>query len=152
MLTYTLLAMPSQMIAGFIADKFPKPPILTVILVIQTGSLVVIAVSDSVATAFLFAILYGISIGGRIPLMTAIRGDYFGRKAFATIMGLSQFPNNLTMIGAPLFAGYMYDVRGSYFIPFITFAVICGVGAVLMTFVRRPRLTVASAAQQSPRQ
>lgn len=90
--------------------------------------------------AYLFAILYGIGFGGRIPLLTAIRGEYFGRKAFATIMGLSQFPNNIAMIFAPLFAGFMYDRYESYFIPFLAFSVLAFLGALLMLTVRRPRL------------
>ncbi len=145
-LTYTAIALPSQFVAGWFADKFPKPPVIFVFLTLQAVSILIIAVADTLPMAFLFAVLYGIGFGGRIPLLTAIRGDYFGRKAFATIMGLSQFPNNIAMIGAPLFAGYMFDVRGSYFIPFTTFAALNFVGAVLMLFVRRPRI-----AQPSPR-
>ena len=44
--------------------------------------------------AYVGALLYGIGFGGRSPLTTAIRGEYFGRKAFATIMGISQLPMN----------------------------------------------------------
>jgi MFS family permease len=144
-LTYTAIALPSQFVAGWFADKFPKPPVIFVFLMLQAGSILIIAIAETLPMVFLFAVLYGIGFGGRIPLLTAIRGDYFGRKAFATIMGLSQFPNNIAMIGAPLFAGYMFDVRGSYFIPFSTFAALNLVGAVLMLFVRRPRI-----AQPSP--
>ena len=144
-LTYTAIALPSQFVAGWFADKLPKPPVIFVFLMLQATAILIIAIADTLPMVYLFAILYGIGFGGRIPLLTAIRGDYFGRKAFATIMGLSQFPNNIAMIGAPLFAGYMFDVRGSYFIPFSTFAALNFVGAVLMLFVRRPRI-----AQPSP--
>lgn len=139
-LTYTAIALPSQFVVGWFADKLPKPPVIFVFLMLQAASIQIIAIADTLPMVYLFAVLYGIGFGGRIPLLTAIRGDYFGRKAFATIMGLSQFPNNIAMIGAPLFAGYMFDVRGSYFIPFTTFAALNFVGAVLMLFVRRPRI------------
>jgi MFS family permease len=92
-------------------------------------------------------VLYGVGFGGRGPVLTALRGDYFGRKAFATIMGMSQLPSNLAMIGAPLFAGYMFDTTGSYFVPFITFAAISFSGAVLMLFAQKPK-AVAVAGQQ----
>jgi MFS family permease len=70
--------------------------------------------------------------------MTAIRGDYFGRKAFATIMGLSMLPNNFGMMVAPVFAGYMFDTTGSYLVPFLAFGVMNLLGALGMLFVRRP--------------
>ena len=139
-LTYTAIALPAQFIAGWFADRLPKPPVIFVFLMLQATSILIISMADTLAMAFVFAALYGVGFGGRIPLLTAIRGEYFGRKAFATIMGLSQFPNNIAMIGAPLFAGYMFDIHGSYFIPFSTFAALNFAGAVLMLFVKRPKI------------
>ena len=137
-LVYTLLALPSQFIAGYVADRFPKHLVTFVFLMFQATSILVIAFAETWQLAFVFAVLYGIGFGGRIPLLTAIRGEYFGRKAFATIMGLSQMPNNIAMIFAPLYAGFMYDLRESYFVPFFTFAVLAFMGAALMLTVRKP--------------
>ena len=149
-LTYTAIALPAQFVAGWFADRLPKPPVIFVFLMLQAASILIIAVADTLVMAYLFAALYGIGFGGRIPLLTAIRGEYFGRKAFATIMGLSQFPNNNAMIGAPLFAGYMFDVRGSYFIPFSAFAALNFAGAVLMLFVKRPKVVEQGDAKLVP--
>ena len=137
-LTYTAVAVPAQFAAGYIADRLPKPPVIFTLLIMQSTAILIIAVAETVQMVYLFAVLYGIGFGGRIPLLTAIRGDYFGRKAFATIMGMSQLPSSLVMIGAPLFAGYMFDTTGSYAIPFITFAMFGFLGAFLMLLVRRP--------------
>ena len=139
-LTYTALAMPSQFVAGYVADRLPMPPVIFVFLMLQAIAIMVLAVADSTRMAYFFAVLYGIGFGGRVPLLTAIWGNYFGRRSFATIMGLSQFPSNLAMIAGPLFAGYMFDTRQSYFIPFTVFAVLTFIGASLMAFVRKPEL------------
>ena len=145
---YTSVALPAQFIAGFVADRFPKPLVTFVFLLFQAAGILVIAYAESAPMAYLFAILYGIGFGGRIPLLTAIRGEYFGRKAFATIMGLSQFPNNIAMIFAPLFAGFMYDRYESYFIPFFAFSILAFLGALLMLTVRKPRLAESQTASQ----
>ena len=145
-LTYTIVALPSQFISGYFADRLPKPPVIFVYLMLQGAAILVIAVADTVFMALIFAVLYGIAFGGRSPLMTAIRGEYFGRKAFATIMGLSQFPMNLGMMGAPLFAGYMFDTTGTYFVPFTTFAALTFLGAVLMLFVKKPQRALVAQA------
>ncbi len=137
---YTSVALPAQFIAGTVADRFPTPLVTFVFLLFQSAGILVIAFAESAPMAYLFAVLYGIGFGGRIPLLTTIRGEYFGRKAFATIMGLSQFPNNIAMIFAPLFAGFMYDRYESYFIPFLTFSILAFMGALLMLTVRKPRL------------
>ena len=138
-LTYTATALPSQMLAGAIADKLPKPLVLFFFLSLQASAIMILAFTEDVRMAFLFAIIYGIGFGGRIPLLTAIRGEYFGRKAFATIMGLSQMPNNIAMMFAPLFAAYMFDTTGTYQTPFFTFAILNFLGAILVLWVRRPK-------------
>ena len=72
--------------------------------------------------SYIFVLMYGIVFGGLSPLTAAIRGNYFGRKASATIMSISQFPMSIAMLFAPLFAGYMLDTSGTYLVPFTTFA------------------------------
>ena len=138
-LTYTIVALPSQFLSGYFADRLPKTLMIAIFLAIQGIAIIIIAFADSVLLAYIFALLYGIGFGGRNPLTTAIRGEYFGRKAFATIMGISQFPMNIGMIGAPLFAGYMFDTTNSYVIPFSVFAILTFFGAFLMLFVKKPR-------------
>ncbi len=135
---YTLIALPMQFLSGYVADRMSKPPLICLFLLTQSAALVVIAFAENVLVAYLFALLWGIAFGGRGPLLTSIRGDYFGRKAFATIMGISQLPTSIIMVITPLYAGYVFDVTGSYFIPFISFAFCALAGAVLIMFSRRP--------------
>ena len=138
--TFTATALPAQFLAGYLGDRLPKPRLISGFLVLQGVSLVMIATTDAIHWAFIFAALFGIAFGGRLPLLFSIRGDYFGRKAFATITGISQFPSNLLMIVAPLFAGYMFDKTQSYFVPFITIAGISFLGSVLILLAKKPRL------------
>ena len=62
-------------------------------------------------------------------------------------MGLSQVPNNILMIFAPLFAGFMYDLQESYFVPFLTFAILAFMGSALMLTVKKPELSETPAVQ-----
>ena len=141
-LTYGLAGGISQLIGGFLGDKWPKRPLIALIISIQATGMIVAALIHTNSGAYLFAVLYGIGIGGRVPLLTAIRGDYFGRKNFATIMGFSQLPMNLGMVGAPVLAGYFFDVTGSYMIPFLGLAICNLVGALLIMLTPKPTLNL----------
>ena len=134
----TIAALPTQFASGYYADRLPKTQLIALFMLIQAAGILVFGLLDAHWTAYAGAVLYGIGFGGRSPLSTAIRGEYFGRKAFATIMGISQLPMNIAMIFAPLFAGYMFDTTGTYVVPFTSFAVLCFLGAILMLFVRKP--------------
>ena len=76
-LAFTLIALPMQFLSGYVADRMSKPPLICLFLLTQAAALVVIAYAESVLMAYLFALLWGIAFGGRGPLLTSIRGDYF---------------------------------------------------------------------------
>ena len=99
----------------------------------------ILALTDSLPMALVFAVLWGAGFGGRVPLLTAIVGDFFGRKNFGSILGMNMVPSNIAMIFAPLFAGLMYDLRQSYFIPFATFAIMGFIGAFVILLARQPQ-------------
>jgi MFS family permease len=105
---------------------------------LQSGAVVLLLYADTGPLVFLFAVVFGIGFGGRTPLTTSIRGLYFGRKAFASITGVSMIPMNVLLLVFPLFAGIMFDATGSYFIPFATIAVVSFIGALLFLMLGEP--------------
>ena len=135
---YTFVAFLSGFVAGYLADRTSKVLVLFVCMFLQAAAMTILALTDSLPMAVVFAVLWGAGFGGRVPLLTAITGDLFGRKRFGAILGMNMAPSNIAMIFGPLFAGYMYDRNGSYFIPFITFAIMGFIGAFVILLARRP--------------
>ena len=140
-LVSSVVALPSLFVAGWLGDKVSKKYLVALFLFLQGISTIVLTGANGLPLALLFAVFYGIAFGGRIPLMTAIRGDYFGRKAFASIMGWSMLPNGILMAIAPVWAAWMFDTYGSYTVPFLSYAVINLAGALIMLVVKKPKLT-----------
>ena len=136
---YTFVAFLSGFVAGYMADRTSKVIVLFVCMFMQAVAMGILALTDSLPMALVFAVLWGAGFGGRVPLLTAIIGDFFGRKNFGSILGMNMVPSNIAMIFAPLFAGFMYDLRQSYFIPFATFAIMGFIGAFVILLARQPR-------------
>lgn len=143
---YIATSMVCHPIGGYVGDHMPKPLAIFVSSVIQGASVFAITLTHSVPMAFVFAVVFGIGDGGRNPLTLAIRGDYFGRRSYATILGLSQIPMNLTILLAPLLTGVYRDVWGSYTPPFLAMAAISVLGGTLFLFSKNP-MTERSAAR-----
>lgn len=137
---YTFLAMGSRVVGGYFGDRIPKPWLIFGFSIIQAVGVLAAMFVHDIVTALIFACLFGMGWGGRGALFTALRGDYFGRKAFATIFGLSAFFLSGTSVMAPLFAGFMFDSFGDYDIALFIFAVINILGAILVLFARKPTL------------
>ena len=145
---YTIAGMVFQLVGGYLGDRLPKPPTIAAFILIQAVAMVIAATVHSIPGAYLFAVLYGIGFGGRVPLLTAIRGEYFGRRNFATLLGVSQVPMNLSTVAGPLGAGYLYDRLGSYTAAFLGLAVVNIIGAGMILLAKDPALRSDKATQR----
>ncbi|MEE9274594.1 MAG: MFS transporter [bacterium] len=65
-----------------------------------------------------FALVYGLGLGGMSACYSALSGDCFEGPSFGVIMGFMEISYALGGVIGPLFAGFMFDTTGSYFIPF----------------------------------
>jgi len=146
---YTAVSMVFQIIGGYVGDRVPKPVAIFLFSAVQSASIFILIYAPNISVVFLFAVVFGMGFGGRNPLTTSIRGDYFGRSSFGKIMGVSQLPMNVLLLIAPIFAGYMRDTYGTYDIAFMVLAGFNFMGGVLFLFARKPRLPSRSEAARS---
>lgn len=136
---YTSVSMLFQIVGGHVGDRVPKHLALFVFITIQASAVLVLAFrSSDLGSIYLFAVLFGMGMGGRSPLTTSIRGDYFGRRSFGKIMGVSQVPMNVLLLIAPTFAGIMRDLQGDYVVAFTVLAALNLLGGVLFLAARKP--------------
>ena len=118
------------LIGGYLGDRLPMRPVAFGFTALQSLAVMILVLTHSTEMLFLFAVLLGVGSGGRTPLMTALRGAYFGRKNFAAITGISMVPMSILLFIGPVFAGFMRDATGTYDVSFLTI----GVGSLFGSF------------------
>ncbi len=128
-----------QIGGGFLGDRFSKRMLCALAMLAHALALLILAFASSVPHVYAFAVLHGTAWGVRGPMMTTIRADYFGRAAFATIMGFSSLVVMVGMTGGPLFAGFMADLFDGYRVPFVVIAALTGIGSFFFAIARPPR-------------
>ena len=136
----TAVAIVFQFFGGWIGDRIPKNVALFIFTAIQGLGVVLLTLGPEMINFYAFAVLFGIGFGGRTPLTTAIRGDYFGRASFGKILGISTVPMNVLLLIAAPMAGFMRDELGDYDMAFLVLAGLNMAGAVLFLIARRPKL------------
>ena len=138
---YTAVSMIFQLIGGYVGDRVPKNVALMVFTMSQAiGVFFLTFGPPTLLTAYAFAILFGIGFGGRNPISSSIRGEYFGRKNFGKIMGISQVPMNVLLLIGPIFAGLMRDTTGSYTVAFGVLGFLAAVGGICFLFATKPKI------------
>ena len=130
----------SQLVGGYLGDRFPIKLVLFGFTGLQAVGFILAAFIHTLPMAILVAVIYGAGFGGRAPLTTAIRGEYFGKKAFATITGISMGPMNLMMLAAPMLAAIMFDARGSYTLAFLILGSLGSMSGVCFLLAKKPQV------------
>ena len=134
----TTVMIASQLATGFLAERIEMRKIIVVCMVGHTLALVVLALAETLPMLLAFAAIHGMSWGFRGPLMTAIRAEYFGRGAFATIMGFSSLIVQLGTMSGPVIAAGIKDMVDAYAPAFLLIAFFTTAGAFLFAAARRP--------------
>jgi len=127
-----------QLIGGYVGDRMETRVAVAIFAFIQAVGFIMAVFAQNMPMAILFAVLFGAGFGGRNPLTVAIRAEYFGPNAFATITGISSAPMYLFMLAAPLFAAFMFDTQGSYMIAWLILGALGSMSGVLFLLAKKP--------------
>ena len=118
---------------GWLADRFARKNVLGTVysvrgiayLVLIGGLIAVdrsitvpILGSPGIASLWVFAVLAGFSWIASVPITTSLTADVYGLRALATIAGLSFLCHQVGAFVSIILAGVLYDVTGSYLLPF----------------------------------
>ncbi|MEE8414181.1 MAG: MFS transporter, partial [Dehalococcoidales bacterium] len=128
----SLSNIPARLAGGFLGDRLPKNLMLGTAMVFMAVSVYVLGTATSVQMAFLYAVLYGIGWGVRTPVMNAMQGEYFGRKSQGVIRGWLQSLSLPFTLAAPVVAGYLADVQGTYRPTFVVMSFVILAGAAII--------------------
>ncbi len=130
---------PCRLLGGILGDRLPKNILLGIASIFMAVSVYLLAISNNLRMAIIFAVIYGIGWGIRTPVMNAIQADYFGRRSLGKIVGWLQSISLPVTIAAPIIAGYVADVQETYRVAFSVTALISLFGSVAIFMAKQPQ-------------
>jgi MFS family permease len=130
------ISVPGRLIFGFLGDYIEKKKLIAAIMFVQGIGVLIFAFASNITHVYAFVIIYGLSYGGCIPLLMALRGDIFGRKKFAQLSGIMSPFRMIGNVVGPVFAGLLFDLTGNYKIAFIVFTSLAIMSGISFYFVK----------------
>jgi MFS family permease len=135
---------PLSLLFGWLADTLPKNWVLSITAVSGTTAFFLLASPlSSIWIIYLFVLLFAIAETSGSNNWATI-GDYFGRKAYGRLRGLTQLASSPGVFLAPVFAGWWYDRVESYTLPLWVFTIFFALGALSFALMRKPKLVQRS--------
>lgn len=130
----TTSSIAGRLLFGYMGDYVDKRYLLTVDYFLMATGVLILLNAHEMETVYAFIAFFGVGFGGNVPLMPAIRAQYFGRKDLGKIQG-SMSPVIMTAgITGPMLAGYLFDTTGTYNIAFLLPITLCIFAGILVLF------------------
>ena len=113
--TLTVVSTLTRFAVPVLADIIGSKWVMGVCFGLQTLPLLILFVAgDSVPLYFLFAVLFGIGMGGEMTAFPIINRQYYADAPTATAYGWQMMGAGFGMALGPVSAGFLRDITGSY--------------------------------------
>jgi MFS family permease len=123
----------ARLAGGRAVQLIPMMRFTVLLAMLQCVALVVLGIADETWLLFIGIVLFGMTIGNILMLQPLLIAERFGVRDYAQIYSRSQFVAIVGTAGGPLIIGYLYDVGGSYRMPYAVAAALSLLGAFVLS-------------------
>jgi MFS family permease len=143
-----LLALPGRLIFTPLGSHIPRQIVTALIFVLQTISLLVLLSFHSTTGVIVFVVLFGAGFGAITPARAALVAESYGRTHYGSINGsLALFVTGSRSL-APVGAGLIYTIFGSYVPVLWLLVALSGLAALAALWSRSTLLSETTGSRQ----
>ena len=142
-----IFGMMGKIANGLIADKVGAKWAVSGFLAFQAFMLPFFLAAQDSWSFYVWAVFFGIGYGGPMPVYAMLFREYFGTKAIGAILGVFFMTASLGMGSGGMMGGFLYNLFGSYTVPFITSTSTGTLAAILALTLPSPKRLSAVAPQ-----
>lgn len=129
-----------RLFMGWLADRIPKKYVMVLIYCLVAGSIPLLYYVSTPGVVYLFAILFGIGLGGDYMIIPLMAAELFGVRVMGRVMGIILTMDGLGEAFAPMLVGWLRDRSGSYANGFAALIVLAAIGTVAIVFLPKKTL------------
>jgi MFS family permease len=127
-----------RVLMGFLADIFNRKYVMLMIYLIVASAIPLLLVPDFTGRIYIFAVIFGIGLGGDYMIIPLMAADLFGIKALGRTMGIILVADGVAEALFPVLLGVLYSEAVGYTIGFSVLIGVALLGAVFIAFLRKP--------------
>lgn len=123
-------------VLGILADKIGNKRVLIMSFISITIAMFGLVFFQNLPLFYVFAILYGLGVGGGSAMEATLIAELFGLKEHGLILGVTSFIFTVGGAIGPLATGYIFDISSSYQTAFLVCALMGVLGILLVAAIR----------------
>ncbi|HRR33382.1 MAG TPA: MFS transporter [Kiritimatiellia bacterium] len=131
-----LSSLVGRVLMGWLADRFSRKHVMLLIYLIVSTAIPLLLLPAFPGRIYLFAILFGIGLGGDYMIIPLMAGDLFGVRALGRVMGIILVADGVAESAFPMLVGALYnEAASSYALGFSVLIAVALAGAALIAFL-----------------
>jgi len=127
-----------RLLMGWLADRYTKKYVMLLIYLLVAASIPLLFFASTPGAIYLFAIIFGIGLGGDYMIIPLMAAELFGVKVMGRLMGVILTADGVAEATVPMLVGNLRDQTASYTVGFSVLIALALVGAIAVTFLPRP--------------
>jgi sugar phosphate permease len=133
-----LSSLAGRLLMGFLADLIRRKYVMIIIYMIVATAIPLLLMPDFPGRIYIFAVIFGIGLGGDYMIIPLMAGDLFGIRALGRTMGIILVADGIAESTFPMLVGALYDSAKSYTPGFIVLICVALTGAVIVSLLPKP--------------
>ena len=134
-----LSSLAGRVLMGWLADLIRRKYVMILIYMIVASVIPLLLMPDFPGRIYIFAVIFGIGLGGDYMIIPLMAGDLFGVRALGRTMGIILVADGIAESLFPMLLGALYNnVTKSYSVGFIVLICVAVTGAIIVSFLPKP--------------
>ena len=135
-----LSSLVGRVLMGWLADRFSRKRVMILIYMLVACAIPLLLMPAFPGRIYLFALIFGIGLGGDYMIIPLMAGDLFGVRALGRVMGIILVADGVAESAFPMLVGALYnEATKSYALGFSVLIVLALTGAVLIALLPKRR-------------
>jgi len=134
-----MMSLIGRVLMGWLADLFSRKYVMILIYLMVASAITLFLMPDFSGKIYVFAVIYGIGLGGDYMIIPLMAGDLFGVKALGRTMGIILVADGIAESLLPMGVGATYDATGNYMLGFTVLICVALAGALIISFLPKER-------------
>lgn len=145
-----LVAVPSTVVLGALADRVPRRLLLALIYLVRAMGFVGLVLVQSPWYLYAVAVVGGLVWAGSLALSSAIIGDCFGIRSVGVLYGWSYFGHQIGATISSWLGGWGFEHFDTHWVAFGAAVAILGIAGAITLTLPEPHATDAAPTAPAP--
>ena len=134
-----LSSLAGRVLMGWLSDIINRKYVMILIYLIVAMAILSLLLPPFPGRIYVFAVVFGVGLGGDYMIIPLMAGDLFGVKALGRTMGIILVADGIAESFFPVLVGYLYNDVSKYAIGFGVLILVALTGVVIISFLPRIR-------------